>query len=447
MSDGSSAAGLAVWHVPQCPFAIEYSPGVLEQVRIAVTDAFYSVPHGGAEIGGVLFGVREPGRIRVLHCEPLPCEHAFGPSFVLSERDHRRLAVIVSAPPRSMAPVGWYHSHTRSDITLSGADLEIHDLYFPQAWQIALILRPHALEPMRAGFFFRDVLGKIRAEASYAEFVVEAPGKRVVHAAAAAAAAGHAIVPVLQPPPVPEPPVHAAPVPKPAIQPPPETAPLEAVPPEAAPPEALPAAVEIAIPRFLAIEPPRRRSKKWLWIALAFALPGGIAAGAWYSQPFWMPYLESLHVPAPPALTTRDHEGQLEIQWDPAAGAVRNAASAVLYIADGDFRSETPLDGARLRTARIFYIRRTERVDVRIDLRLPGGSHIQAATTFMGRLPQAVPSPAELQLRQERDALANELRNQGARTRHLEQTILEIQNQLRRGQESRPPESQLPARQ
>ena len=36
--------------------------------------------------------------------------------------------------------MGWYHSHTRSEIFLSDADLEIHNRYFPEPWQVALVL-------------------------------------------------------------------------------------------------------------------------------------------------------------------------------------------------------------------------------------------------------------------------------------------------------------------
>jgi hypothetical protein len=69
--------------------------------------------------------------------------------------------------------VGWYHSHTRSEILFSDADREIHQRFFPEPWQAALVLRPHTFQPTRAGFFFREADGSIHGEASYGEFVLE----------------------------------------------------------------------------------------------------------------------------------------------------------------------------------------------------------------------------------------------------------------------------------
>ena len=44
------------WQAPQSPFQILYSRPVLEQIRLAVVYAYYLVPRGGVEIGGVLLG-------------------------------------------------------------------------------------------------------------------------------------------------------------------------------------------------------------------------------------------------------------------------------------------------------------------------------------------------------------------------------------------------------
>jgi proteasome lid subunit RPN8/RPN11 len=39
--------------------------------------------------------------------------------------------------------VGWYHTHPRMDIFLSGDDLFLHEHFFPQPWQVALVVEPH----------------------------------------------------------------------------------------------------------------------------------------------------------------------------------------------------------------------------------------------------------------------------------------------------------------
>ncbi len=166
---------LGTWSTDQCPFAIEYSRKALDDIRLAVVDAFFSLPRGGAEIGGILLGKVEEHRIQILEYAPIECEHAFGPAFTLSETDQARLGdALGQSFPAGLRPVGWYHSHTRSEISLNEADLELYNRYFPERWQVALVLRPSTLQPTQGGFFFREPDGSIQAQSSYQEFTVEA---------------------------------------------------------------------------------------------------------------------------------------------------------------------------------------------------------------------------------------------------------------------------------
>jgi hypothetical protein len=72
-----------------------------------------------------------------------------------------------------LAPVGWYHSHHRSEIFLSADDLQLYNDFFPERWQIAMVLRPADLHPTRAGFFFRDRWGDIKSDAPVQEFIID----------------------------------------------------------------------------------------------------------------------------------------------------------------------------------------------------------------------------------------------------------------------------------
>jgi hypothetical protein len=64
------------WHVPQAPFQILYSRLVLEQIRLAVVDAYFVVPHGGVEIGGVLLGRYTDSHRRLfVTSNPFPIKH------------------------------------------------------------------------------------------------------------------------------------------------------------------------------------------------------------------------------------------------------------------------------------------------------------------------------------------------------------------------------------
>lgn len=176
MTDISTNDGaLATWSAPQCPFVIEYSRKALDDIRLAVVDAFFSPPRGGVEIGGILLGRFENERLQILDSMPIECEHAFGPVFTLSPADQVRLGEMLGRSyPGDLKPVGWYHSHTRSEIALCEADLDIHNRYFAERWQVALVLRPSTLQPTQAGFFFREPDGAIHIEHSYREFMVEA---------------------------------------------------------------------------------------------------------------------------------------------------------------------------------------------------------------------------------------------------------------------------------
>ena len=51
MTDSGTDSTTLTWSVPECPFTIESSARVLDDIRLAVTDAFFSLPRGGAEIG------------------------------------------------------------------------------------------------------------------------------------------------------------------------------------------------------------------------------------------------------------------------------------------------------------------------------------------------------------------------------------------------------------
>src|ERR1039457_3937434 len=59
-----------VWRPPACAFTIETSAAVLDQLRREAGEGLHA-PRGEYEIGGVLFGLTEPDRIRILASRPL----------------------------------------------------------------------------------------------------------------------------------------------------------------------------------------------------------------------------------------------------------------------------------------------------------------------------------------------------------------------------------------
>src|SRR5438045_2117515 len=95
MPESGAEATSVIWSVPQCPFTIECSARVLDDIRLIVTDAFFSLARGGLEIGGVLLGKFDGNRLAISEYAALECEHAYGPSFTVSPNDRAMLRELV----------------------------------------------------------------------------------------------------------------------------------------------------------------------------------------------------------------------------------------------------------------------------------------------------------------------------------------------------------------
>ncbi len=428
-----SENGFALWSALNCPFRIEYSPRILDDIRLAVIDAFFSLPRGGAEIGGILLGRHEKDRLVILDSLPFECEHALGPSFVLSRQDYARLANLLAVAQRNpdAKPVGWWHSHTRSEILLSESDQEIHRRFFPEPWQVALVLKPHTFEPTRAGFFFREKDGSIHGAASYREFTLDPLPMRPVPNSPSGpvspllgrrepAANGPVIdvAPASEPEAIPEPPVEQVPLPPP-------------------PPPAF-------------TVPPPPPSRRWLgWTAVAVGLAVGVAG--YTTRGSWIPRPQNPAVPDTLALQAIDTDGQLQIRWNSASPSVRAAASATLVIADGPKPLQVPLDPAHLQSGSYTYARRGSHVDVSLAVPRPAGQELREATTFAGAAPSGKAPPDDPGLRSERDALAAEnarlkvdLARQVERNKLLDKGMAELRKAVQRDQQRKRLELQSP---
>src|SRR5271155_4398919 len=170
-----SDAKFGSWSAAESPVAIEYSLVVIEEIRHEVAEGFQRLSRGGIEVGGVLYGTREERTVRVLAMRPIACEHARGPAFLLSDKDRVALneqLVRDQEDPQleGLTSVGWFLSHTRSEISLTESDLEIYTIFFPAPWQISMVIRPGRGGAMRAGFFAREADGTVKSDQSYLEF-------------------------------------------------------------------------------------------------------------------------------------------------------------------------------------------------------------------------------------------------------------------------------------
>lgn len=442
MTESSTDNTTLTWRVPECPFTVESSARVLDDIRLAVTDAFFSLPKGGAEIGGILLGKFDHGRLVISDYAALDCEHAHGPSFTLSPPDEARLTELLSAHANGAGgqrPVGWYHSHTRSGIFLSDGDLEIHRRFFPEHWQVALVMKPHTFEPARIGFFFREADGSMRASASYREDLLDAqPFRQMPTGAPTAPPLDDQSARPIRPDPVAAPVLDLAPaVAAPAV-------------PEAANSLSEPTAAEVPIPKFLMER--AASSRRWMVVGIGIVAIGGILGAAFQVRQMWVPRVlaafrpEPAVPPAPPTLglNTIDREGQLQISWNGNSPAVRRASDAVLEITDGgQLPVALPLDTAHLETGSFTYARTSDKVDVKLIIHQKGSPDVREVTSFLGKLPD--PKPAEdpeaqkqrEEMVKQADKLKTELNAQAAKTKKLEQEVQSMREEMRRQRQRR----------
>jgi proteasome lid subunit RPN8/RPN11 len=143
-------------------------------LRVFMTPSAYvrCCAHAGSdlkhEVGGALVGRWKvdttTGQSYLVIDAVLPARHTRqGPAFLTFTQDS--LVALNDEleerhPGRLM--VGWYHTHPRMGVFLSGHDLWIHDHFFPEPWQVALVVEPVS---RTGGFFVRDAAGALSGHA------------------------------------------------------------------------------------------------------------------------------------------------------------------------------------------------------------------------------------------------------------------------------------------
>lgn len=74
--------------------------------------------------------------------------------------------------------VGWYHTHPRMGVFLSGYDLFLHRNFFPEPWQVALVMEPCTLQ---GGFFIRQTDGALDPQHYFGFYEMQVDSRQVVH--------------------------------------------------------------------------------------------------------------------------------------------------------------------------------------------------------------------------------------------------------------------------
>jgi proteasome lid subunit RPN8/RPN11 len=446
-----SDATFGTWTAAASPLTIEYSLVVIEEIRREVAEGFQKLSRGGIEVGGLLYGVHEGQTVRIMAIRPAACEHASGPTFRLSERDRAALHEQIRQDQsdsrlEDLVCVGWYVSHTRTEIVLTESDQDIFSSFFAKPWQVTLVVRPSRGGNMRAGFFVWESGGTVNPSQSYQEFNFP---DRLAAAFEHRGSFGDRPTPAERP----GEPRNAARAPRPtAIPAVPAQEAAPNPPPRVAAPDGIstlskasassgltslfgePAAAKNAAaptwePVDYGMDPSRKTKSGRNWIGLAAALiviAGLAVTGARYFVTGGMN--ESL------ALSVLEREGQLDIQWNGQSPPVSKAVSATLEIADGPQTRTIPLKPQDLTAGKFAYKRDTGDIQVRMIVDEPDGSKVQEASRFLGPPPAKANDDELKTLQQRRDDLEAEIgrlrqsnAQQAERIQQLERTLKILQ--------------------
>jgi hypothetical protein len=432
------------WSATASPVTIDYSLVVVEEIRHEVAEGFQKLSRGGIEVGGLLYGVHEGHTVRIMAIRPAVCEHAGGPTFRLSERDRVALHEQIrqdQADSRldDMVCVGWYVSHTRTEITLTESDQEIFSSFFAQPWQVTLVVRPSRGGNMRAGFFVWEPDGTVKASQSYLEFsfpdrlaaVFDHRGdhrtdhrgeQRGSFAERERQVTEHRAHRAARPPAVPAQEIQRD-IPRsgPASS---HLTSLFGEPVAVKPAAPAPEPVESAQP---ALAKTSSGKKKWFWLVAALIVIAGLAvAGA--------RFLASGLTHETIALSVLEREGQLDIEWNRQATPVSRAVGGALEIADGQQTRTIPLKPGDLALGKFSYKRDTGDIQVRMIVDQPDGRKVQEASRFLGPAPPKANDDELKTLQQRKDELDAEVDRlkqsndqQAQRIQQLERTLKILQ--------------------
>ncbi|MCW5980457.1 MAG: hypothetical protein KIT09_20410 [Bryobacteraceae bacterium] len=408
------------WSLPTHPGGIEHSTQLIEDLAAEARKGHRKFPRGGVEIGGVLFGRREKGGVRILAARPIPCHYAFGPSFALSADEHDALSLMLreyrkDPELKDLVPVGWYHSHTRGELALSDADLHLHNRHFPEPWQVALLFKPDGGKPGHLGVFVKPDKGELPTRPA---LTVELVGAGVDDATI-----------VITPPAAPAGGVES----------------------------------QASLPQWLN-EPPRqphsaagRSGKRLALVLLALALVASGVAGlrfavrAGYADRVYS-YWSRVILSEPPSDAGLRLEGtgeELTVRWDATAERLQPIRRAVLTIWDGDRKSETILERKTLLQGSTTYRRSSESVIVRLTAGATRHPLVETAR-FVGKLPgHGSPTDAENEkkaeaLRQEKEQLEVAVQLQARENDVLGERVAALQQMAQAKPVSPPPAAPEP---
>ncbi len=345
-----------LWEPPGRALAVYIDFDVVDRLGFEIMRGFGQVPRRGAEVGGILLGSAElAGRtvIRIEDFVPVPCEHARGPSYILSASDRKAFEEALErwapAPDKRIYAIGYYRSNTRDSIQLDQEDIDLIDALFPAMTAACLLVKPFATRVSMATCFTR-VNGRMPTEPAEELFPFRRkelgggqPARRPRGLDQAdpeleAAATGYSIAEDQ----------------------------LAAPPEAAAPPEpAIAAAADSTAPASRS-----RFRGGWIWIPLSFVfLLLGVVLGFQIALSYRS---QQAHAASPEPyaleLSAVQFGDNLHLKWNTEAAAFRNARRGILHIQDGDNSKVVELRQEDLSRGGVLYRNATSNVTFRLEI-------------------------------------------------------------------------------
>jgi proteasome lid subunit RPN8/RPN11 len=145
------------------------STGLQPVVSVFMTQTAYSricvhsVSDMVNEVGGIMVGewcVDEQGEQFIVVEHAIPARHTRHGSVYLTFTQDSLVEIHdeIDLHYKGKKIVGWYHTHPRMGIFLSHYDTWLHKNFFPEPWQVALVVEPHS---SNGGFFIKQRNGSL----------------------------------------------------------------------------------------------------------------------------------------------------------------------------------------------------------------------------------------------------------------------------------------------
>lgn len=155
------------------PFGeVRFPISLIEDLSEQAAAGYRRTPWGGVEIGGLLVGSRDKFGVLVAEIMPVVCEHEFGPSFELTDKDRAGMEAEMGAVGPDREVLGWFRTTSR-ELALTPSDLVLANSYFSDPASVTLVIqRGKDKEPLFA-LFLRNSEGRGSGFTQAAEFTAK----------------------------------------------------------------------------------------------------------------------------------------------------------------------------------------------------------------------------------------------------------------------------------